>query len=378
MLRRIYIASLVLIAFSIYLLPSNQSADCYHYRNDAEFKSFLQAHHSEYQSENLRIVKSQVYNHRENATFLMLARNHDVYLVLETLQGIQDRFNDKFNYDYTFLNDEPFTSDFIYLISTYIPRGKVNFGIIPKEHWSYPSHINTTACAEVRANFADIPYGDSESYRHMCRFYSGFFYKHEMVRQYQYYWRIEPDVKLFCDVNEDLFRIMRENDKKYGYSIALFEYAETIPTLWPHVIKYIQERNLQPELLPMFTNKFGWYNLCHFWSNFEIANLDVFNDPQYEDFFNYLDSAGGFFYERWGDAPVHSMAMMIMLGKNDLHWFDQIGYTHPPYVQCPQDAAIYVKNRCVCNPDEDITLHDETSCNSHFLRFLEGGVGAHM
>ncbi|KAG5420611.1 hypothetical protein I9W82_002492 [Candida metapsilosis] len=371
MLRRIYIASLVLIAFSIYLSPSNQSADCYHYRNDAEFKSFLQAHHSEYQSENLSIVKSQVYNHRENATFLMLARNHDVYLVLETLQGIQDRFNDKFNYDYTFLNDEPFTSDFIYLISTYIPRGKVNFGIIPKEHWSYPSHINTTACAEVRANFADIPYGDSESYRHMCRFYSGFFYKHEMVRQYQYYWRIEPDVKLFCDVNEDLFRIMRENDKKYGYSIALFEYAETIPTLWPHVIKYIQERNLQPELLPMFTNKFGWYNLCHFWSNFEIANLDVFNNPQYEDFFNYLDLAGGFFYERWGDAPVHSMAMMIMLSKNDLHWFDQIGYTHPPYVQCPQDAAIYVKNRCVCNPDEDITLNDETSCNSHFLRFLE-------
>ena len=376
MLRRVYVISLLFIVASLYLLPfalfgKERDDKSYRYKNDAKFKSYLQTHHPHVQTENLSVLKAPVYNHRENATFLMLAQNHDIYSVLETLQVIQDRFNDKFNYDYTFLNDEPFSSDFIYLVSSYIPRGRVNFGIIPKKHWSYPSHINTTRCAEVRANFADIPYGDSESYRHMCRYYSGFFYKHEMVRQYQYYWRIEPDNKLYCDVDEDLFKTMRQKNKKYGFAIALFEYSETIPTLWPHVIKYIQERQLQPELLPMLTNAFNWYNLCHFWSNFEIANLDVFNDPQYENFFQYLDSVGGFYYERWGDAPVHTMAMMILLSKKDLYWFENIGYTHPPYVQCPQNPVAYVKNRCVCNPDEDITLNDKTSCNSHFLQFLQ-------
>ena len=36
-----------------------------------------------------------------------------------------------------------------------------------------------------------------------------------------------------------------------------------------------------------------------FWSNFEIANLDIFNNDDYENFFQYLDNLGGFYYERW-------------------------------------------------------------------------------
>ena len=51
----------------------------------------------------------------------------------------------------------------------------------------------------------------------------------------------------------------------------------------------------------------GWngeYNLCHFWSNFEIASLDFWRGEAYIKYFEALDRAGGFYYERWGDAPV--------------------------------------------------------------------------
>jgi len=51
----------------------------------------------------------------------------------------------------------------------------------------------------------------------------------------------------------------------------------------------------------------GWdgeYNLCHFWSNFEIASLDFWRGEAYMKYFETLDKAGGFYYERWGDAPV--------------------------------------------------------------------------
>ncbi|KAI3406077.1 hypothetical protein KGF56_001296 [Candida oxycetoniae] len=291
---------------------------------------------------------------------------------METIQSIEDRFNQKFHYDYTFLNDEPFTDEFIYLISTYIPQGKINFGIIPPEHWSYPDHINTTACSEIRANFADVPYGDSESYRHMCRFFSGFFYKQPMVRQYEYYWRIEPGIKLHCDVNQDVFRFMKENDKKYGFAISLFEYSETIPSLWSFVIDYIsKQKSSRPELLPMLQNGFGWYNLCHFWSNFEIARVDVFDNYEYEQFFQYLDSKEGFYYERWGDAPIHTIGICLFLKKQDIHWFDNLGYYHPPYLQCPQDPESYINNKCTCDPDDDINSNENLSCKTRLSKWYQ-------
>jgi len=52
----------------------------------------------------------------------------------------------------------------------------------------------------------------------MCRFESGFFFKHELLKPYDYYWRVEPGIKLFCDVDYDPFLFMKDNNKKYGNS----------------------------------------------------------------------------------------------------------------------------------------------------------------
>jgi hypothetical protein len=35
------------------------------------------------------------------------------------------------------------------------------------------------------------------SYHHMCRWNSGFFYKHPILKDYDWYWRVEPDVSSF-------------------------------------------------------------------------------------------------------------------------------------------------------------------------------------
>ena len=51
--------------------------------------------------------------HLANATLLMLARNSDLKGVLQSVREVEDRFNSKFNYPWTFLNNEPFTPEFI-------------------------------------------------------------------------------------------------------------------------------------------------------------------------------------------------------------------------------------------------------------------------
>ena len=72
----------------------------------------------------------------------------------------------------------------------------------------------------------------------------------------------------------------------------------------------------------------GDYNLCHFWSNFEIGDLNFWRSEAYSKYFDFLDEKGGFFYERWGDAPVHSIAAALFLNTDEVHWFSDVGYMH--------------------------------------------------
>ena len=45
------------------------------------------------------------------------------------------------------------------------------------------------------------------------------------------------------------------------------------------------------------------WNMCHFWSNFEIADMDFFRSPEYRKFFDFLDANGGFYFERVSEEP---------------------------------------------------------------------------
>lgn len=49
---------------------------------------------------------------RANATFVLLARNSDLEGVVESIRGMEDRFNKNFNYPWVLLNEEPFTEEF--------------------------------------------------------------------------------------------------------------------------------------------------------------------------------------------------------------------------------------------------------------------------
>lgn len=80
------------------------------------------------------------------------------------------------------------------------------------------------------------------------------------------------------------------------------------------------------------------YNMCHFWSNFEIARLDWFRSKEYNDFFDMMDRSGGFWMERWGDAPIHSLAAGALLGPADIHYFRDFGYRHTTIQHCPANA----------------------------------------
>lgn len=141
----------------------------------------------------------------------------------------------------------------------------------------------------------------------------------------------------------DPFLKMAENNKTYGFTIAVKELKETVPNIFRYASAYKRSNNLTSKgLWEMFVDRpeddedfmeghdWRWrqyhgrteeerepapgpgqlpdidaeamegevYNMCHFWSNFEIARLDWFRSKEYEDFFQMMDKSGGFWMER--------------------------------------------------------------------------------
>ncbi|ODV62846.1 glycosyltransferase family 15 protein [Ascoidea rubescens DSM 1968] len=292
---------------------------------------------------------------KANATFVTLARNSDIWGIVDAIRSVEDRFNKKFHYDWIFLNDEEFSQDFIDATSA-IVSGKTKYGKIPKEQWSYPDFLDVEKADKAREEMKEkgIIYGDSVSYRHMCRFESG----------------VEPDIKFYCDIDYDLFKFMELTNQTYAFTISIYEFEATIPTLWQTTKDFLKEHPdyLHENNLMSFLSDNGGekYNLCHFWSNFEIASLNFFRSQKYREYFDYLDKTGGFFYERWGDAPIHSIAVSLFEDRNKIHFFDDIGYNHGVYHSCPLNTEFRKKHHCSCNPDNDFTWRGYSCTTKYF------------
>ncbi|RLV94526.1 putative mannosyltransferase KTR2 [Spathaspora sp. JA1] len=301
---------------------------------------------------------------KENATMVMLCRNSDLEGALKSMRSLEDRFNRDYKYPWVFLNEVPFSEEFIEK-TTLMASGKVYHELIPEQDWEPPHFINETKLQENLDSSHHIIYGGYRSYRNMCHFNSGHFYRQKRLLDYEWYFRVEPDVEYMCDFQYDPFEFLRTNNKIYGFIVSFLEYENTIPTLWSTVESFMQENpdlihpnnslefittrekcyNKYVELIPSSSK----YNLCHFWSNFEIANLNFFRGEPYGKYFDYLDKSGGFYYERWGDAPVHTIGLNILLDKNQIHHFDDIGYFHPPYLSCPSSSELRASKRCICD-----------------------------
>ncbi|CUA74451.1 hypothetical protein RSOLAG22IIIB_05561 [Rhizoctonia solani] len=313
---------------------------------------------------------------RANAVLVFLSRNSDLAGVMQSMKYMEDRFNKKFNYPYVFLNDVPFNKRFKYHTSL-LTNANVSYGLIESSHWNQPDWIDEAKATAGRQWLHDknVIYADSVPYRNMCRFNSGFFFRHELLKQYDYYWRIEPDVTFFCDLNEDPFLFMQDNKKVYGFTISLYEFSETIRTLWSATREFIE---LYPEYVPednamAFLSDDGGetYNNCHFWSNFEIGDLNFWRSEAYMKYFEFLDSKGGFYYERWGDAPVHSIAAALFAKKDQIHFFENIGYRHTSFEHCPT-GRLHSKNKCWCNEANNFD-HQGYSCLYRYNRLWERG-----
>ncbi|KAL8980276.1 MAG: hypothetical protein Q9205_004600 [Flavoplaca limonia] len=303
-----------------------------------------------------RLVSSiSEYGHvskRPRAALISLVRNSELEGIVQSMTQLEYHWNRKYQYPWVFFNDEPFNDDFKAATQN-LTSAKIYYEVVPKDHWSLPDWVDEGRFMNSLEYLGAIGVGKGwmVSYRHMCRWNSGFFYRHPRLKDFDWYWRVEPDVHFFCDIDYDVFRFMRDNNMKYGFNMNILDDARSFPSLWSRTRSFI---NAHPELIHpdadldwlLDPRNSGDYNNCQFFSNFEVGDLNFFRGKANEKYFDWLDRGGGFYYERFGDAPIHTLSVAMFVPKQEIWFFRDIGYQHDINRHCPPNSA----HRCSCEP----------------------------
>lgn len=195
---------------------------------------------------------------KPRAAFVILIRERQLGEILPSIRDIQWAFNNdpEHGYDYVFLSETPFSSWFRDHINQFLSQSssntlskpKTHFGIISNKDWNIPSNIDIEkAKRRWKDQFSGaIPYGQSTTYRQMCRYMSGPVYHHPLLANYDFIWRIEPQTQHLCTlqshwkkqengkhtwIERDPFRYMKENKKRYAWIMTMSEYRSTVMRL---------------------------------------------------------------------------------------------------------------------------------------------------
>jgi hypothetical protein len=109
-----------------------------------------------------------------------------------------------------------------------------------------------------------------------------------------------------------------------GYGrCPLSDSCEQVSGLWNATVSYMRSQRITktPPLLRQHltvdngtssssTATLTW-DRSYYYTNFEIGYLPFFRSEPYQSYFRHLDSEGGFYYYRWGDAPIRLLGVCV-------------------------------------------------------------------
>ncbi|KAI8976115.1 nucleotide-diphospho-sugar transferase [Pilobolus umbonatus] len=291
------------------------------------------------------------------AAFVSLVLEEDMHKLRNTMVDVESRFNHHHGYPWIIIGDKLFSNEFREWIVNSV-SSPVYFGLAPPIEWQEPYWVDIKKAEKnlkemVKGNSA---HSESMSWRRMSRYNAGFMAFHPLLKDLEYYWKVHPGSTYSCNINDDPFQQMKEGGYHLSYGLSLTEDHRNIPTFEYLVKKFIvQNKDI---VLPvkdtiyeaLLNGDDAYFSNCHIWNNYMVVSLSFLRSREYMKFFDYLDSYGGFLYERWGDSFPLSVAAALFLNKAQIHQSTLTGYLHSGGALCPSNLDEHIALQCSCNP----------------------------
>lgn len=179
-----------------------------------------------------------------------------------------------------------------------------------------PSHIDESQI------HAASPLG----YKHMCRFFSNQVFNDPNVAKHMYYCRMDSDSMIRDKIVVDIFESAKDADLGYGYvSSEFYDNLEYSIGLWNVAALYFASN-------PSRYNQLGNLKMGRcFYNNIEVCKTAWFRSDKWRKFFEYIDAAGGIYYERWGDHTIRFIGVCMMMHPNRIRKISGVHYEHQKF-----------------------------------------------
>ncbi len=182
--------------------------------------------------------------------------------------------------------------------------------------------------------------GYTFSYLNMCRFFTLMLPNHPLLTLFTFYWRLDSHSYILGSKPiEDPFEIMQKRHIQYAFAMVYLETEEYAIGLLSLFHEFLKNHNLKASTAfkKTQTTQSGQYSLAIISTNFAIANVSLFRDHSLmRAWLHKVDRNGGIYRHRWGDAPIHTLAVTQFLEPDQIVQLRYFGYMHRTEYVCPR------------------------------------------
>ncbi|KAL0942022.1 alpha-mannosyltransferase [Colletotrichum truncatum] len=178
-------------------------------------------------------VTSATFHFRDStprAAFVSLVAENQLNQMVASVRQLEQHFNNKYHYDWVLFSQEELSENFKDSTSN-ATTGTVTYNVIPTEHWQLPNSGNGVGTEQA----------DIWNVHHKRRWSAGLFAREKRLEAFDWFWMVEPGTQFVCDINVDVFRLMRDRDIIYGVNEISFEESFGAVSLWQTTQRFIDK-----------------------------------------------------------------------------------------------------------------------------------------
>ena len=179
---------------------------------------------------------------------------------------------------------------------------------------------------------APVSHRYSRKYLDMCRFFTLMLPTHPILTLFEFYWRLDTHSFIFGATSiADPFEIMQQQQIQYAFIMTNEEADNYAIDLWSTFHQFLQRHCLKPSraVRQTQTDWFGRYSLSIIFTNFAIANVSLWRHHSLvQAWLQTVDRSGGIYRHRWGDAPIHTLALAQFVERDRIVRLRYFGYFH--------------------------------------------------
>jgi hypothetical protein len=323
---------------------------------------------------------------KPKAVIYYLTQKRRLVMMGSALQSLYHSFYQQFPYyDILIFHDDLTASDRTRM-QAYVPKMKLTFIEIEFE---IPKHLKPPYRPAPLPRVPHCaPNTSTIGYRHMIMFHSTWIHQYLFNPSHgfsdvEYILRLDDDSSFSTPIAYDIFQMMKENNLLYGFVSTLQDDPGCVRGLWNFTWDFLKNTSAPSRYHIPDANldyfRHHWYEGNVIYNNFELSHVSIWKSRLWKDYMAAVDQSGRVYADRWGDAPLHTIYIILALPLTQIHAFSDLPYRHDPFVNRkgtglpPPSAYPFEDGGVVCVYYSGWKCQGKNSSNVTHVNYISGG-----